>query len=102
MARGTKRVKAKEREAESEKYAFRCFLLRLGMSGTEYKEDRKILLRNLEGPSAFPTQRAADEFAGRQKEKRDNAKAATGELSKDAEPEMAGTAGKTEESFEEA
>ncbi len=48
-----KRVTAKAKENENEKYAFRCFLLRLGFIGDEYKADRKILLRNLEGSSAF-------------------------------------------------
>ena len=38
---------------DNEKYTFRCFLLRLGMIGTEYKITRKILLRNLTGNSAF-------------------------------------------------
>ena len=41
------------REIENEKYAFRCFLLRLGFVGPECKEDRKILLRNFSGNSAF-------------------------------------------------
>ena len=44
---------ATEKPAANEKYAFRCFLLRLGFIGTEYKEARKILLRNLAGSSAF-------------------------------------------------
>ena len=34
-------------------YAFRCFLLRLGFIGDEYKAVRKILLANLSGSSAF-------------------------------------------------
>lgn len=38
---------------DNEKYTFRCFLLRLGMIGAEYKTTRKILLRNLTGNSAF-------------------------------------------------
>ena len=38
---------------DNEKYAFRCFLLRLGFIGNEYKSQRKILLRNLTGSSAF-------------------------------------------------
>ena len=38
---------------DNEKYTFRCFLLRLGMIGTEYKITRKILLQNLTGNSAF-------------------------------------------------
>lgn len=53
MARFQKRVNAKEKETDNEKYAFRCFLLRLGFIGNEYKIARKILLRNLAGSSAF-------------------------------------------------
>jgi len=53
MAKKQKRITAKEKEVANEKYAFRCFLLRLGFIGTEYKEIRKVLLRNLEGSSAF-------------------------------------------------
>ena len=53
MAKNQKRITAKERDTENEKYAFRCFLLRLGFIGAEYKEERKILLRNLSGSSAF-------------------------------------------------
>ena len=53
MARNQKRITAKEKEVDNEKYAFRCFLLRLGFIGTEYKNDRKILLRNLTGSAAF-------------------------------------------------
>ena len=53
MARSQKRVTAKEKETGNDKYAFRCFLLRLGFVGDEYKNARKILLRNLSGNSAF-------------------------------------------------
>ena len=53
MARTAKRVTATEKEVDNEKYAFRCFLLRLGFIGDEYKNDRKILLRNLSGSGAF-------------------------------------------------
>ena len=53
MARNQKRVSAKEKETDNDKYAFRCFLLRLGFIGAEYKAERKILLRNLDGSSAF-------------------------------------------------
>ena len=53
MARNQKRVNATEKPTDNEKYAFRCFLLRLGFIGAEYKETRKILLRNLTGSSAF-------------------------------------------------
>ena len=47
MARNQKRVTAKEKETDNDKYAFRCFLLRLGFIGADYKTERKILLRNL-------------------------------------------------------
>ena len=53
MARNQKRVVAKEKETDNEKYAFRCFLLRLGFIGAEFASERKILLRNLTGSSAF-------------------------------------------------
>ena len=48
-----KRVTSKETVPDNEKYAFRCFLLKLGFIGDEYKQDRKILLRNFEGSSAY-------------------------------------------------
>lgn len=53
MAKNQKRIVAKEKEVENEKYAFRCFLLRLGFIGGECKMERKVLLRNLTGSSAF-------------------------------------------------
>jgi hypothetical protein len=53
MAKEAKRVNVTEKKVDNEKYAFRCFLLRLGFIGAEYKADRKILLKNLTGSSAF-------------------------------------------------
>ena len=53
MAKNQKRISAKEKPIDNEKYAFRCFLLRLGFIGDEYKAERKILLKNLDGSSAF-------------------------------------------------
>lgn len=53
MAKRQKRVTAKSRAVANEKYAFRCFLLRLGLIGAEYKTTRKILLRNLSGSAAW-------------------------------------------------
>ena len=53
MSKEQKRITAKEKAVDNEKYAFRCFLLRLGFIGTEYKGERKILLKNLSGSSAF-------------------------------------------------
>jgi hypothetical protein len=56
-----KRISATEKLAENEKYAFRCFLLRLEFIGAEYKDERKILLENLSGSSAFKSGKAGDE-----------------------------------------
>ncbi len=53
FAKGLKHASAVERPVENEKYAFRCFLLRLGFIGPEYKTERKILLAPLEGSTAF-------------------------------------------------
>lgn len=53
MAQNQKRINAKEKEVDNEKYAFRCFLLRLGFIGDVYKPARKILLQRLSGSSAF-------------------------------------------------
>lgn len=53
MAKNQKRITAKEKNVDNEKYAFRCFLLRLGFIGAEYKTERKILLQNLSGSAAF-------------------------------------------------
>jgi hypothetical protein len=61
MARNQKRVTAKEKETDNEKYAFRCFLLRLGFIGDEFKVARKILLRNFSGSSAFKSAPSAKE-----------------------------------------
>lgn len=53
LSREMKRVTTSDREVENERYAFRCFLLRLGFIGDEYKSARKTLLKNLNGSSAF-------------------------------------------------
>ena len=58
MSKDAKRITAKEKPVDNEKYAFRCFLLRLGFIGDAYKTDRKILLRNLSGSSAFKSGKA--------------------------------------------
>ena len=79
MAKEAKRVTATEKDVESEKYAFRCFLLRLGFVGSESKAQRKLLLQRLSGSSAFPNTAAADAFSAAQKAKREAAKAAAAE-----------------------
>ncbi len=63
MARNRKRITAKEKETGNDKYAFRCFLLQLGFIGAEYKAERKILLKNLTGSSAFRNGGAGDDVS---------------------------------------
>lgn len=64
LAKKQKRVTAREKQTDNEKYAFRCFLLRLGFIGGEYKEVRKTLLSNFSGSSAFKSgHKAADDSA---------------------------------------
>lgn len=61
MSREHKCSQKEEKPVENEKYAFRCFLLRLGFIGAEYKGERKILLKNLTGSSAFKNGGAVNE-----------------------------------------
>ena len=60
-----KRVRAEKKEISNEKYAFRVWLVRIGMKGDKYKAVRKILLNNLSGNSSFLT----DEQAAAHREK---------------------------------
>jgi hypothetical protein len=60
MAKKQKRVSTAEKIAENEKYAFRCFLLRLGFIGAEFKTERKILLSKLSGSAAFKSGKATN------------------------------------------
>lgn len=46
-------ISAKETAPENERYAFRTFLIRIGLSGPEHKWARAALLKNLEGDSAY-------------------------------------------------
>ena len=53
MALAKTRITAKDKVVVNEKYAFRCFLLSLGMIGDEYKKSRKELLSKLKGNSSW-------------------------------------------------
>ncbi len=53
FAKNLNRINNKPDTSDNPKYAFRCFLLRMGMIGAEFKATRKVLLRNLPGSSAF-------------------------------------------------
>lgn len=101
MARESKRVTATEKKVESEKYAFRGFLLRLGFIGADCKEQRKLLLKNLSGSAAFPNKAKADAFSAAQKAKRDAAKAVSTEITESPAEESTGeTAGDAGEEVE--
>ena len=60
MAMEAKRVTMSDSEVENPKYAWRCFLLRLGFIGPEYKNTRKILMKNFSGSSAFKHKKEAN------------------------------------------
>ena len=71
-----KRIQAKRTNEENEKYAFRIWLIRLGMKGDEYKETRKILLQNLNGHTAFRTEEEMERVKEKMRQKRDELRAA--------------------------
>lgn len=60
MAKNATRVTASDHEVDNPKYAMRCFLLRLGFIGADYKDVRKILLKNLSGNSSWKNGRKED------------------------------------------
>lgn len=49
----TKKASSKPSSSDNEKYTFRCWLLRLGLNGDEFKTCRFHLLKHLEGNSAW-------------------------------------------------
>ncbi|EHN13426.1 amidoligase family protein [Clostridium sporogenes] len=54
-----KSASAKRTHTDNEKYTFRCWLLRLGLIGDEFKNCRMHLMKSLDGDSAFRTPRIA-------------------------------------------
>lgn len=64
FAKNRNRINNKPDTSDNEKYAFRCFLIRLGFVGSEFKAARKVLLRNLTGSSAFRHGRDSNEISG--------------------------------------
>ena len=86
MAKEARRVTAKEKATESEKYTFesekytfRTFLLRLGFIGADHKQTRAILMEHLSGHAAFKNQADADAFYAKLKEKKAAAKTTVAE-----------------------
>jgi hypothetical protein len=53
MAKNQKRITAKEKELENDKFTMRLFLIRLGFIGPECKTARTVLLKNLTGNGSF-------------------------------------------------
>ena len=53
FAKNQSRINRKPDTSDNPKYTMRCFLIRLGMVGAEFKAARKVILRNLTGNSAF-------------------------------------------------
>jgi hypothetical protein len=81
-----KRIQAKVVNDDNEKYAFRIWLLRIGMNGDEYKASRKILMANLSGHAAFRTEDEEARWKARQKEKRDELRAAKAAVQAEERP----------------
>lgn len=63
-AKEASRTKAVINTSENEKYYMRAWLIRLGYGGADLKAERRLLLRNLKGHSAFPTDAAAEKHKG--------------------------------------
>lgn len=52
-AQNNKKAVLKNTTGYNEKYLFRCFLLRLGLNGEEFKDCRQVMLEKLTGDSAW-------------------------------------------------
>ena len=53
MAKELRSASPKKQQTENEAYAFRCWMLRLGFIGDEFKTAREYFMRNFEGNSAW-------------------------------------------------
>ena len=53
LAKELKHASPVPQQRENEKYAFRCWMLRLGFIGKEFKTARKVLLKNVSGDGAW-------------------------------------------------
>lgn len=56
-----KRVYVKRNQPENGRYAFRCWMLKMGLSGDEYKSMRQRFLKRLPGDSAMKIPRSSNE-----------------------------------------
>ena len=71
MALTQQRVQAKDVDDRNEKYSLRVWLIRLGLNGKDCKADRKRLLENLSGHTAFRNDAERERWEAKQKAKRD-------------------------------
>lgn len=71
MALTQQRVQAKDVDDSNEKYSLRVWLIRLGLNGKNCKADRKRLLENLSGHTAFRNDAERERWEAKQKAKRD-------------------------------
>lgn len=83
MALTQKRVQAKDVDDSNEKYSLRVWLIRLGLNGADCKADRKRLMENLSGHSAFRNDAERERWEAKQKAKREAAKAEQNEEDND-------------------
>ena len=59
LAKEVRYASPKKGQRDNEAYSFRCFMLRLGMIGPEFKTARDYYMRNFEGSSAWRNGRPA-------------------------------------------
>ena len=79
------RIQAKTVNGENEKYTMRIWLVRLGMNGPEYKDDRKYLMENLSGHCAFRTEEDRQRWLDKQEQKREKLKVIKSTMGSDDE-----------------
>ena len=53
LAKMVRTASPKPQQTDNEKYAMRCWMLRLGFIGDEFATAREILLRNVEGNASW-------------------------------------------------
>ena len=83
MALTQQRVQAKDVDDSNEKYSLRVWLIRLGLNGNDCKADRKRLMENLSGHTAFRNDAERERWEAKQKAKREAAKAEQNEEDND-------------------
>ena len=98
QAIGQNRIQSKPADETNEKYSMRTWLLRIGMNGEEFKDTRNILMKRLDGHTAFRTPADAERWKVRRKAIRDEQKTAVRENEADAASGIAAeAAAETEE-----